>query len=298
MATRRPRVKAAAILKPRRQPLLVANPVDNAVIKIDEKPKLIDTTGNESNATTDKLLVKESVEPVSDSRDNQNEEQVNACSVQPTSTTSEPEVINGKNQNHEINSNETGGSGDNDSNDNDSKDESKSTVPTTSIAPKRFRRILPTVNLPPRRKVALSVNTNNVEVDNSKSSQTATSPAQLPEIVPIRSPSPTKAETKSILTAKAESMVSATCINVPSPVKEDYPQRRETIDNDDCFKSPPFMSPSMQYSRRQDPPSSPFPDNYGDDYAKSPSSNASGKIRQRIRPTPYFMTRRNSIQVS
>lgn len=68
------------------------------------------------------------------------------------------------------------------------------------------------------------------------------------------------------------------------------------IDNDECFKSPPFMSPI--YTRRVEPsPSmSPFHDVYGDDYAKSLLQ--SPKIRQRIRPTPCFANRRNSIQGS
>lgn len=63
------------------------------------------------------------------------------------------------------------------------------------------------------------------------------------------------------------------------------------LDNDDCFKSPPFMSPSS-FVRRGDPSMSPYNDLY-DDCSKSPSS---AKMRQRIRPTPCFGNRRNSIQ--
>lgn len=57
---------------------------------------------------------------------------------------------------------------------------------------------------------------------------------------------------------------------------------------------PPFMSPSA-YTRRTEPSMSPFHDSYNDDYAKSPSSVASSKVRQRIRPTPCFASRRNSV---
>lgn len=64
-----------------------------------------------------------------------------------------------------------------------------------------------------------------------------------------------------------------------------------TLENDDCFKSPPFMSPSS-FLRRGDPSMSPYNDAY-EDCSKSPSS---AKMRQRIRPTPCFGNRRNSIQ--
>lgn len=57
---------------------------------------------------------------------------------------------------------------------------------------------------------------------------------------------------------------------------------------------PPFMSPSA-YTRRTEPSMSPFHDSYNEDYAKSPSSVASSKVRQRIRPTPCFASRRNSV---
>lgn len=57
---------------------------------------------------------------------------------------------------------------------------------------------------------------------------------------------------------------------------------------------PPFMSPST-YTRRTEPSMSPFHDSYNEDYAKSPSSVASSKVRQRIRPTPCFASRRNSV---
>lgn len=77
-------------------------------------------------------------------------------------------------------------------------------------------------------------------------------------------------------------------------------------DNDECFKSPPFMSP-IYTPRRMEPSMSPFHDIYGEDCTKSPSQlpNSSGcngnnssnaKLRQRIRPTPCFASRRNSIQ--
>lgn len=65
-------------------------------------------------------------------------------------------------------------------------------------------------------------------------------------------------------------------------------------ENDECFKSPPFMSPSI-YSRRPDPNMSPYTDAFGGEDSKSHGTALSNKIRQRIRPTPCF-NRRNSIQ--
>lgn len=290
MATRRPRVKPAAILKPRRQPTLVANQNDNGTVKIEDEPKLIDTSDNKANGTVDKPSTKELFNVVSNSVNNENGQTVSA--VGPVSVANTSNGIDRKAQATSSNHVPDGGGG------------GDLPAPIPSAAPKPFRRIIaPVVNLPTRRKTALAVNVSNAQMDESKPSQAAMSPAPPPEIALIRSPSPTKAETKPIVSVKGEGIASGTLLSVPSPAKEDFPQRRGTIDNDDCFKSPPFMSPSMQYNRRQEPPSSPFPaspfpDAYGDDYAKSPSSIASNKIRQRIRPTPYFMVRRNSIQVS
>lgn len=61
-------------------------------------------------------------------------------------------------------------------------------------------------------------------------------------------------------------------------------------DGDECFKSP------SNYCRPE-PNSSPYTDPFSDDNTKSPIHNGNNmKVRQRIRPTPYFGHRRNSIQ--
>lgn len=274
MATRRPRVKPAAILKQRRPPTTlrsnvpVSNTADNDVTQIEEQPKLIDDVdkGNDNKSLINQI-------EISDSGDKHNG--INVLNTDATTSNADSMVLNKSEESNAINN-----------------------VPPPP-APKPFRRMLtPAVNIPVRRKPSVVVNLAKDQLDAAKPSQTALSPAQPQDIAVIRSPSPTRADTKPILIVKNEDAGTAATINFLSPTKDEFPLRRGTIDNDECFKSPPFMSPSMQYSRRQDPSASPFTDAFGDEFVKSPSSISSQKIRQRIRPTPYFMARRNSIQVS
>lgn len=298
MATRRPRVKPTAILKARRPPI-AATQTNTAAINFENGPTLTDAIQKGADNTAESAI--KAVDAFGNAS-----EPIQSTVI--TATTSNQlnsfdKIIEPEQAEPPV-----------------SNEPSVSFLPmspppaapllTTHVEPsKPFRRMLtPAVNIPNRRR-AINANLTKIQLNIAKPSQAASSPARSQDFGAIRSPSPTRADEKPVLGVKAEGQVSAvsTIINTntatfvkdfsaPSPSKDDLPPRRGTVDNEECFKSPPFMSPSMQYNRRQDPSSSPFTDCYGDD-CKSPSSVGSNKIRPRIRPTPYFMVRRNSIQV-
>lgn len=258
MATRRPRVKPAAILKPRRPQTLAGEQSGNEAIKVELKgeeqlvePKsAVDSTAND--AIEEPIPVAKS--PVSD---------VKAIKTPEASETTENVATR-----CEATENKPP----------EASESKQNLAAPTSIAsnvPKpTFRRITkPHVNIVSRRKSLIA--TENRPFPMSSPLYSHAYDGKFKETRPNASPRPTR-------------------LNTPAAVDDDVfsPVPPE---NDECFKSPPFMSPSI-YSRRADPSMSPFHDIYNDDYAKSPSSNM--KIRQRIRPTPCFASRRNSIQGS
>lgn len=153
-----------------------------------------------------------------------------------------------------------------------------------SVVPAPFRRIsTPPVNIVNRRKSLIATN------DNHRPSGGYGSPKY------IKSPSYSFVRDLPSKDAKSVSQsphYSKSTSNADDDVFSSAPNH----ENDECFKSPPFMSPI--YARRIEPSMSPFHDIYGEDYTKSPSSVVPNntKIRQRIRPTPCFANRRNSIQ--
>lgn len=299
MATRRPRVKAAAILTARRPPS--ASVASATAVKTDTDERKITIASIIENPKNDKKSpINQFVDEAATVAKEANENTATTTEIT-TSNHAEPTNFNnGFNGNADA------------AKDVEpiSRDADGISSATAGPVPKPFRRILtPAVNIPNRRRPPNAAGLAKTALEIVKPSQAASSPARCQEFAAIRSPSPTKADEKPVLgVVKGEgqttemSVISSIDVKdgsgaVPSPAKGGISQRRGTIDNDECFKSPPFMSPSMQYGRRPDPSSSPFTDAYSDDYAKSPASIGSNKIRPRIRPTPSFMVRRNSIQV-
>lgn len=291
MATRRLRVKPTAILKARRAPAPLQT--ENGSNKEVEDPTISEPENIPIVVKDGKLL--NDIAPIPAGVDNK-------ATIFPITANQNVSAITSPNTSNNI--------------PNEMKPPTPGSVPTPNPPPqtasdrKPFRRMMmPAVNLPNRRKNQTTSSIGKVLQSNMKPIQAASSPARSQEIASIRSPSPAKAEQKpspnQLTMVKPEAMgVVATDDDFDAPnltslpsTEEFSPQVGATIDDDECFKSPPFMSPSMQYQRRPDPSSSPFVDSFGDDYAKSPSSMSSSKIRARIRPTPYFMVRRNSIQV-
>lgn len=309
MATRRPRVKPTAILKARRPQIAATQQTNTATIKFEDEPKLTDAGQRSGDNAAESL--KNHID-TSTHTDNTNGNASNATESTATIATTSNTVNHTTNQSNTTDKLKEPGPNGPPLVINEPPLPPQSSPPLSTSTPveaKPFRRLLtPAVNIPNRRRPT-NANLTKLHLDIARPSQTASSPARSQEFAAIRSPSPTRADEKPAPGVKAEGQVSAAStasttatfvkefsVPSPSPLKDDLPQRRGTVDNEECFKSPPFMSPSMQYNRRQDPSSSPFTDCYGDD-VKSPSSVSSNKIRPRIRPTPYFMVRRNSIQV-
>lgn len=82
----------------------------------------------------------------------------------------------------------------------------------------------------------------------------------------------------------------------PLNLKQENADNIQPVTSDDTFKSP-FLSPSISHQKRPEFLYNPLDQQNGegsDDPTKSPGY--SNKVRQRIRPTPYF-GRRNSVQV-
>lgn len=265
MSTRRHRVKAAAILKPRR-PNATGNETSDNITTI--KPEC---DSNESEVPALNSNLKNPDSEISTSVNKKPE-----IDVKPSFT---PNEVNYKKSLNKLNQQNNAPC---DSMENRPPDVGviKTSTPNASVTP--FRRIsTPPVNIVNRRKSLIASDVRSAY----GSPKYIKSPAysfvrdlQTKEIKPNGSP---HHSSKQVISSADDEIAS------PAPP-----------DNDECFKSPPFMSPI--YTRRIDPSSmSPFHDIYGDDCTKSPSTlpNAT-KIRQRIRPTPCFASRRNSIQGS
>lgn len=266
MSARRPRVKASAILKPRR-PQGLNNDANKIDVNVEEQTSSIGVNENalnivvdEQNSTIKSQESKPDIKPILTPektvikspihKTNQSSLTLNTVENKPPDgSISSPSKLVPKSSNLRTN---VGG----------------------TVAPTPFRRIpAPPVNIVNRRKSLIASENR--------------SPLY------IKSPSysfvrdlPTKDVKPNVQTLNANIKAADDEVFSPAPPE-----------NDECFKSPPFMSPI--YSRRIEPSMSPFHDIYGEDYTKSPSSaipNSNTKIRQRIRPTPCFANRRNSIQ--
>lgn len=264
MSTRRPRVKAAAILKPRRPNATANESYENNDVKqecdVDEPNVLVpdhiaaSVSVNQESENDAKLHspFSDEILPKSSNHSNKSEHQsMIVC-----------DSMENKPHDAGIPTNVV-----------------KSTTQNAAATP--FRRIsAPPVNVLNRRKslvVAHPRSTHSSPKYMKSPGYSFVRDLQTKDIKPNGSP---------LHSANAKSMLVDDEIASPAPP-----------DNDECFKSPPFMSPI--YTRRIDPSMSPFHDIYGDDCTKSPSTLPNNtKIRQRIRPTPCFASRRNSIQGS
>lgn len=282
MSTRRPRVKAAVIFKPRR-PQPGTN--DKLESTVEQKPSAsppppLPSSSIESNQSSSH--VEENLKPLII-----HEKSIE--NAEPSSLTqSTPNHVNKINQNATLDDAV-------DSLENKPPDVINTTSPTKVVpkpqsnlnaAPTPFRRIsAPPVNIVNRRKSLIAANDNNRTPSYSSSPKYIKSP--LYSFPPTATPKDVKSNASQSPHHSAKTAVDDDIFS-PAPTE-----------NDECFKSPPFMSPI--YTRRIDPSMSPFHDIYGDDLTKSPSSQMPNntKIRQRIRPTPCFLpSRRNSIQGS
>lgn len=147
--------------------------------------------------------------------------------------------------------------------------------PQVNVGPRPLRRsIKPAVVIPDRRRKLVSA----VEVKAEENSDKAPV-AETVEKVPRKSLTP------------------ATPLTPLKLKQENSENIQKPITPDDTFKSP-FLSPSISHQKRPEFVYNPLDQQNAegsDDPTKSPVY--SNKVRQRIRPTPYF-GRRNSVQVS
>lgn len=145
--------------------------------------------------------------------------------------------------------------------------------PQVNVAPRPLRRsIKPAVVIPDRRRKLVPT----VEVKAEENS----------DKVPV---------TEIVEKIPRKSLTPATPLTPLKLKQEDNIQK--PITPDDTFKSP-FLSPSISHQKRPEFLYNPLDQQNAecsDDPTKSPVY--SSKVRQRIRPTPYF-GRRNSVQVS
>lgn len=260
MATRRPRVKPTAILKSRRPQSAQQSETTPAT---SLKAELCDEIGD--------AIAAPQPDPISDE-------------IAPNETIDTKTVLQSVNKTDEANGNDIEAKP-------DVGGDVKDHAPANVSGAKPFRRLItPSVNMVNRRKFP----TENRPFNLASPVQGARSPGHMRSPAHMKSPaysymyenaaaaSPRKIDEKPISSPK----IGATNEDeVFSPAPE----------NDECFKSPPFMSPSI-YSRRPD--MSPYTDAFSGEDNKSHGTalvNGSNKIRQRIRPTPCF-NRRNSIQ--
>lgn len=274
MSTRRPRVKAAAILKPRRP--LTANEsnadkinteiADAAITNTshDSTKKCEERDGDDNKSEQQRLLLSPN--------ENEQESKVSVCKIEEISSATSNATI-----------------------------ENKPPPPIAAPAPApsdtsalktlpkpspSFRRIsAPPVNIINRRRSIIE-----------NRSANCASPKY------IRSPS------YSFVSQVKPSTAANTGDEEILSLASTTAAGTAAIDNDECFKSPPFMSPIYTPRRNEPNIMSPFHDIYGEDCTKSPSqlpnngnsnsssSSSNAKLRQRIRPTPCFASRRNSIQ--
>lgn len=160
----------------------------------------------------------------------------------------------------------------------DKADDPPEEKPQVNVAPRPLRRsIKPAVVIPDRRrKLAPAVEVKAEE----NSDKVAVAEAEAGE----------KAVPRKVLTP--------TTPLAPLKLKQENSENiQKPITPDDTFKSP-FLSPSVSHQKRPEFIYNPLDQQHGDtfdDPTKSPVN--SNKVRQRIRPTPYF-GRRNSVQVS
>lgn len=268
MSTRRPRVKAAVVFKPRRPQASNESSGDNAIQPKTEVENTINISNGDpkdvdAEVTSPQLSVTSSPELQVDTKPmisdivivkSPNNQQSSSVS---DSVENRPPTDAGS-----------------------SKVVLKPSNP--SVMPTPFRRIsTPPVNVVNRRKSLIAT-------DNRPSFG---SPKY------IKSPSYSFVRDAPPKESKSNASTTHHSANTKSTNGDDELFSPAPIENDECFKSPPFMSPI--YTRRIEPSMSPFHDIYGDDYTKSPSQLPNNtKIRQRIRPTPCFASRRNSIQGS
>lgn len=265
MSSRRPRVKAAAILKPRRP--LTANE-SNA--KVTDDPIPDDSTKHSVKHNNDGELPKPDQPP--SSVENQPESKVSICKIEEDKETKPSIAVVPSDAN------------------------ASKTQPKPSPS---FRRIsAPPVNIVNRRRSIIENRSANCASPKFIRSPSYSFVSQMkPNASPYHSGS--AASIKSGANNCDEEVFS------PGNATPAAAAAAAATDNDECFKSPPFMSP-IYTPRRIEPSMSPFHDIYGEDYTKSPSqlpnnnssnsSSSNAKLRQRIRPTPCFANRRNSIQ--
>lgn len=258
MSSRRPRVKASAILKPRRLQAS-ANEPNDTVKSESNAEQSIET--NSKNDEIDQSITTS----VAATTSNQPESKPDLKSIQSISTA----VVNSPKRNVDS---VTQDSVDSVENKPPSPSKAVPKSPNASVAPTPFRRI----STPP-------------VIANRRSDNRP---------LGYGSPKYIKSPSYSFATSKDPKSVGQSPYHAKQADDEVFSPA--PTENDEChFKSPPFMSPI--YTRRIEPSMSPFHDIYGEDYSKSPSAampNNIAKIRQRIRPTPCFASRRNSIQGS
>lgn len=299
MATRRPRVKPSANLKPRRPQSTLGNNenVSNSIkSELENEDKNNKLNIEEEQISDDQILSGEGeITNETEQVTNNKIETENSADVKDVDEAEEhnikPEIQSKCDGNRAIST--------------------KATTVSSTTAPqnqKSFRHVIP-----PAVNVLNSRHKNLVNTESKLLSHVSPvymkSPAHLKSPVYIKSPAYMKSPAYPYVFdnfSLGSSSIKKTEENFVASVKNNRKQDHRpdhddifspaTPDNDECFKSPPFMSPSI-YSRRPEPSMSPYIDGYGDDYAKSPSSVSSNRIRAKIRPTPCFGNRRNSTQV-
>lgn len=247
MATRRPRVKPAAILKPRR--------VQNAQSSAESVVSLLKSEQKDAKASTSIEVPTENVED--EKVQDEPKDDKSSIDVKPLNPPPLPPSQDTK--------------------PNSSPRPSNDPNPVAN-KPKPFRRIVnPAVNIVARRNIYQT------SPIHGKSPVHITSPH-------MRSPTYTYMfEQKLSTTPRKTEENPNSSPKIGASASLDDEVFSATPDGDECFKSP------SNYCRPE-ANTSPYIDGFSDDNTKSPVHNSSMKGRQRIRPTPYFGHRRNSIQ--
>lgn len=153
--------------------------------------------------------------------------------------------------------------------------EQKEEKPQINTAPRPLRRIKPAVVIPDRRRKLIQ-----------------------PVVVKAEENCDKAPVTESLEKSPKKAITPATPLTPLKLKQENSDNIQKPFTPDDTFKSP-FLSPSIQtvHQKRLEFTYNPLDQiaEHTDDPTKSPIY--SNKVRQRIRPTPYF-GRRNSVQVS
>ncbi|XP_055309804.1 uncharacterized protein LOC129573372 [Sitodiplosis mosellana] len=281
MSSRRPRVKAAAILKPRRPQTSANEPNDivksetNAEQTIEVYSRRRDdidetqSTSLRSSAEVPAVPPDPTVAVIQTSNQSESKPDIKSISISavnsPKHSVIQDAVDSVENKPPDVVA---------------SPSKAVPKPSNASVVPTPFRRIsTPPVNIVNRRKSLIATNENR------------------PGYSPKYMKSPSYSFVRDIPSKDTKSVIQSPHHSKPATNADDDVFSPAPTENDECFKSPPFMSPI--YTRRIEPSMSPFHDIYGEDYTKSPSAAMpNNKIRQRIRPTPCFASRRNSIQGS